>query len=369
MLRDAGNGNSSYDLELIKEKLLTVDKPFHLFGGEPLLMKISDLEELLAWEFERNGENLIQTNGSILTPKHIELFKKYNVKVGVSIDGPNELNDIRWNGSLESTRSASQKTIETIDILLENGLLIGIQIQVTKCNSNSERLPIMLEWLRNLDEKGLSSARLHILEIDNPIIREKYAFTSEENIEVFSKYHEFEKTLKTLKFDLFKDMRNMLMANDDNSTCTWRACDPYTTEAVEGMDGQGKLSNCGLTDKEGINFQKPNKVGYERYIALYNTPQEYDGCKDCRFFLSCKGQCPGTAINGDSRNKSENCAVWFHFFEKIESEIIDNGGSCISKHPLRKELESLMIKSWSEGINPTLDLLVKNSAINDRYEE
>jgi len=35
-------------------------------------------------------------------------------------------------------------------------------------------------------------------------------------------------------------------------------------------------------------------------VALAATPHAHGGCRDCRFFLMCKGQCPGTAIDGDS---------------------------------------------------------------------
>ncbi len=361
MHRDAGNGYSKVNLDLLKNRLLDTSEPFHLFGGEPLLMNINNLEDLLSWEYDRNGENLVQTNGTILTQDHIKIFQKYNTKVGVSIDGPEELNDIRWNGTLEKTREATAKSIKNIETLLSKNLLIGIQIQVTKCNSTYERLPKMFNWLKELDAKGLKSARLHILEIDNPIIRKKFSFSLEENIVVFSKYHELEKTFDNLRFDIFTDFRNMLLGQDENSTCTWRACDPYSTEAVHGMDGEGNLSNCGLTDKEGINFQKPNYQGFERYISLYHTPTKYGGCNGCRFFLSCKGQCPGTALDDDWRNKSENCNVWFYFFEKLEKELIKAGKDPISIKQNRKELELKMLEEWGKGHNPTLSSLINSN--------
>ena len=360
MHRDAGNGHSHYDLNLIKSKLTAMGEPFHLFGGEPLLIPILDLQDLLEWEFERNGHTTLITNGVLITDAHIELFKKYNTAVGISVDGPDKLNDIRWAGSLEKTRKATAATISNIDKLLNNDIHPSLQVQVTKCNSSTERLPKMLDWLREMDEKGIVSMRLHILEIDSVVVREQYAFTNEENIEIFSKYLNFEKTLKNLRFDIFKDMKRMLAGKDNEATCTWRACDPYTTEAVKGMDGEGRMSNCGLTDKEGINFQKPDTPGYERYISLYYTPQEYGGCQGCRFFLSCKGQCPGTAINSDWRNKSENCAVWKYFFEKMEAELISDGVTPLSLHSYREEVEREMLLQWSINNNPTLESLLNN---------
>jgi len=364
MHRDAGNGHSGYDLNLIKNKLTDMREAFHLFGGEPLLMPIHDLRDLLEWEFKRHGITTIVTNGVLINDAHLNLFKEFNTSVAISIDGPEELNDIRWAGSPENTRKTTAASIANINRLLDNHIRPGFQVQVTKCNSSPERLPKMVDWIRELDSKGIVSMRLHILEIDNPVVREQYSFTNEENIVVFNAYSEFEKTLNNIRFDIFNDMKLMLLGNDNNATCTWRACDPYTTEAVKGMDGEGRMSNCGLTDKEGINFQKPDKAGYERYIALYHTPQEYGGCHGCRFFLACKGQCPGTAINGDWRNKSENCGVWKHFFESLESDLVGKGSMPLSLHPGRKELEKEMLMQWSINNNPTLESLL-NSIINN----
>ena len=79
---------------------------------------------------------------------------------------------------------------------------------------------------------------------------------------------------------------------------------------MQGIEGTDQRSNCGRTNKDGIDFVKSDREGFERYLALYYTPQEYGGCKDCRFFLMCKGQCPGTAIDRDWRNRTEHCEVW-----------------------------------------------------------
>ena len=41
------------------------------------------------------------------------------------------------------------------------------------------------------------------------------------------------------------------------------------TGAVRGVEGNGQTSNCGRTNKDGIDFTKANTAGYERYLALY----------------------------------------------------------------------------------------------------
>jgi uncharacterized protein len=70
------------------------------------------LEKLWKWGFDKYKSNGIQTNGSLINDQHIELFKKYNVHVGISIDGPDELSDARWYGTLETTRKKNQLTLD-----------------------------------------------------------------------------------------------------------------------------------------------------------------------------------------------------------------------------------------------------------------
>jgi uncharacterized protein len=112
----------------------------------------------------------------------------------------------------------------------------------------------------------------------------------------------------------------MLLGEDGRTSCIWLGCDPYTTNAVRGIEGDGQYSNCGRVNKNGINYVKSDTKGFERYIALYKTPQKYGGCKGCRFFLMCKGNCPGTSIAGDWRNRSEYCKIWKTLYRKIEKK-------------------------------------------------
>jgi len=94
--RAAGNLRAQYDMDRMKQALAEEGREFSLFGGEALLVPEEDLEDLWSWGLQKFGSNSVQTNGTLITPRHIELFRKYNVSVGISIDGPGELNDIRW---------------------------------------------------------------------------------------------------------------------------------------------------------------------------------------------------------------------------------------------------------------------------------
>ena len=67
-------------------------------AGEPLAMPIKAFEELLKSVMRAKPEGLtvnfnVQTNGTLITPDWCDLFKKYRISVGISVDGPKHLND------------------------------------------------------------------------------------------------------------------------------------------------------------------------------------------------------------------------------------------------------------------------------------
>ncbi len=349
--RDAGNVPRSYDLERIKAAIVEEGTDFTLFGGEPLLVPLADLEELWSWGHQRFGKNAVQTNGSLITDAHIALFERYDVQVGISIDGPGALNDVRWAGTLELTRQATRRTEAAIEKLSRRGRPPSLIVTLHRANATTDKLPILHAWFRGLEQLGVTSARLHILETESDEIRKRYALSTEENLDAFLSFARLEQELSALKFDVFSDMRRLLRGEDDSVTCIWGACDPYTTRAVRGVEGHGQRSNCGRTYKEGVEFLKADREGFERYLALYNTPQPDGGCQGCRFFLMCKGECPGTAIDRDWRNRSADCGVWMGLLGHLENELRAAGETPISISPRRPALEAVVIDAWSRGEN------------------
>ncbi len=365
--RDAGNFGGTYDLEAMKRAIVKHNDSFTLFGGEPLMLPLADLEDLLAFGFARHGENGIQTNGSLIEDVHIELFRKYHARVGVSIDGPGELNEARWAGSKRRTEQTTRRTEEAIRKLCAAGLAPGLIVTLHRGNATSDKLPRMNSWIRSLESDGIRTVRLHILEVDNADVRAKFALTDDENTEAFLNFARLEDQLEHLRFDIFADLKKMLLGRDDQTSCVWRSCDPYTTAAVQGIEGQGQSSNCGRTNKDGVDFIKTDAPGWERYLALYRTPQEANGCSGCRFFLMCRGQCPGTAVDGDWRNRTEHCEVWKRLFRFFEDKFLDQGIVPVSAKPERRALEMKAIGLWSQGQNVSLrNLLLRMSAENAR---
>lgn len=373
-LRDAGNlATSNINVEAMIEALEKEGQDFSIFGGEPLLTPIPVLEKLWKYGFERYGRNGIQTNGELITDEHIELFKKYNVSVGISIDGPGELNNARIPRRGGSVAQSTARTEANLEKLLKMGLRVGIIVTLHRGNALAEHRPRMKEWFRKLDKLGLRSARLHILEVENPIVRAAWALTDEENIEAFLDFAEFESELENLRFDKFRDIAKLLIGKDRGNgdrdqgvTCVWNACDPWTTSAVRGVLADGTRTNCGRTNKEGIPWVKSPQPSYERYISLYFTPQEEGGCQGCKYFLFCKGQCPGTAIDGDWRKKSEHCKVHYALFEHIEKGLHKYGVQTVTERPDLHELESIMIEGWASGRNMSVQEVLEVAARREK---
>lgn len=340
-VRDGGNVRTAYDVDAMIAALDRMGQDFTVFGGEALLTPIDVLERVWAFGFARFKKNGVQTNGALITDAHVALFRAYAVHVGFSIDGPVEMNDARWAGSLEKTRESTARSQANLDRLLRERIPASLIVTLHALNASRPDLRDRLKaWLGDLAARGLKDVRLHVLEVDHESVRERLALTNTQKIEALLDFDAFERAMGgALVFDIFRDIEKSLQSKRD-VTCTWNSCDPYTTPAVQGVDGQGHASNCGRTNKDGVAWLKASTHGRFRQLALYETPREHGGCQGCRFFLMCNGQCPGTAIDGDWRNRSQDCEVYYALFETKERELLARGIQPTSLAPDRPELEA-----------------------------
>ncbi|MBU1612779.1 MAG: radical SAM protein [Proteobacteria bacterium] len=351
--RDAGNLKRPYSVDSMIAAAERQGSNFTVFGGEPLLIPLRDLEQLWAFGHKRYGKNGIQTNGTLISSEHVAAFEKYNVHVGFSIDGPEELNGLRTSVDVRRTAELTRVSIGWLETLTR-ARRVGTSLIFTlhRANAVGDRLGRLLEWLVFLDALGLKSARVHLLESENEAVRKLYGLSTRENIAALRAIASLEKRCRTLRLDLFRDIRQLLLAKDQSATCVWNACDPLTTAAVQGIEGDGSSSNCGRTNKEGVDWVKAPAPGFERSLALWNTPQKFGGCSGCRWFLFCKGQCPGTSLEQDWRNRSEHCDVWRDAFEQEEKRLLSNAQRPISDNPfLRKRLEFRLVDAWLRRSN------------------
>jgi uncharacterized protein len=304
----------------MKRALVKEGGRFTIFGGEPLLTPWDDLEELCRFGYEKFKGSGMQTDGALMTDRHIRMFVRYKVQPSFSIDGPGKLNDARWLGSIQKTREGTDRSCNALSKCLEAGIRTSVIVTMHRGNSSRTRLPKLIEWLHELSEIGVKNVRIHSLEIDTERAAKSWALTTGE--QMFAWDSIIDALGDELHISEWEDIKSKLLKGPVGGTCVWNGCDPLTTPAVRGVNSQGERSNCHRTDSDGIMWNKADKWGGERYLALFQTPQIQGGCAGCRYWYACTGQCPGTAIDKDWRNRSRDCAVWLHLFERAERELM-----------------------------------------------
>lgn len=315
-MRDAGQFGAQMDIDKMIAALDKAGQSFTVFGGEALLTPLPTLERLFKYGYERYGTNAIQTNGALITDSHLELFRLYNVHVGFSMDGPAALNDLRWAGSLEKTRAATEQSHRNLYTILRRGeLQVSLICTLHRRNGVGQGLETLKSWFNMLGSMGLKWARLHLLEVDSKDMEGESLTTDE----AFQAIIELEGQKHGIYIDMFSEIPAMLRGDRFSPTCIWTGCDPFKTGAVHGINPDGTLANCGRVNKDGINWLKPDTGRNERYHALINTPQEYGGCKGCRYFPICNGECPGESA--DWRNKTRHCELLKKLFAYYEEKV------------------------------------------------
>lgn len=127
--------------KFVKEYIEAQTMPQVLFtwhGGEPLLRPLSFYEKALMYERRyargRQLDNVIQTNGTLLTDEWCAFFRQHHFLVGISIDGPQRFHDqYRKTASGEST---FDKVMAGIHLLNKHGVEWNAMAVVNSTNAN-----------------------------------------------------------------------------------------------------------------------------------------------------------------------------------------------------------------------------------------
>ncbi len=304
-MRDA-ELREKYDVDAMLKTAEAQGANFTLFGGEPLLVPISDLDRMWAFGHEKFQQNGVQTNGVLVNDKHFELFKKYNVHVGFSIDGPGEMNTPR------GTVQQAKRSVDNFERCLKEKIPCSLITTLHKYNCKPEHII----WLSHLDDLGLPFVNLHLLENDGA---DDIVISQSQQIEYLGWLFDATRRFNVLRCDLFNDMIKRVYTGA-GGCCVWQGCDPYTTIAVQGIGPHGELHNCGREQKDGVDYIKADSIVPMRDVVLQSTPQELGGCQGCRHWYACHGYCPGTGLRGDWRNRTEHCESLKAVFKWIESK-------------------------------------------------
>ena len=128
------------------------DKHVHvqMTGGEPAL--VPELIEWIASEIRNKAGRPVtigvQTNGTLIDAALIEIFKKYNIQVGVSLDGPVSIQ--------EELRGNAAETLKGLKFLSDYGVPFRVTTVVTRQNVAAlGKLALLLSGFRTVMGLGL----------------------------------------------------------------------------------------------------------------------------------------------------------------------------------------------------------------------
>lgn len=148
------------------------------YGGEPLtafekvkyaVKKFNEFKEI-KWEFA------IVSNATLINKDIANFFKKNNFGVGISIDGPKEINDINRVFKNSSTTSVYDTIINKLDLLKKSDVNVGLSITLTDAILNNQ--DDFLNWLEHLGINDINYNLLHFTE-KNKQWKEYYQKASE----------------------------------------------------------------------------------------------------------------------------------------------------------------------------------------------
>lgn len=354
-------GSPVMDMEIIKETVEWLkdfrEEPvtFTFHGGEPLLAGYDFFSEalpLITRELAHLKPALaLQTNLWYMTPELARLFKEYNIPIGSSLDGPEELND------LQRGKGYYQKTMRGYEIAKELGLNVSF-ISTFTSYSIQYKEDIFNFFLENGLNLKLHPA-LPSLRDENP---EKWALSPEEYGEL----------LIYLLDQYLEHMDEIELKNIDHLckcvfirrgvVCTFVDC-MGDTFAV-GPDGS--IYPCyrfvGMPEYVMSNVKNHPSMDdlaqSDAWKLLHDFKDYVDTeCKKCSYIKFCRGGCPynGLSINEET-GKAEitgvdpHCTAYKMIFKEITKratkEMLESGMGIASdvSGKEKKGVMSIMLK-------------------------
>lgn len=269
-----------------------------LHGGEPLLITAESYTKL----FEAISEisdapyYMMQTNGSLITDEYIDIFEKYAVRVGISIDGPAKIHDkYRLNKASCPTHEIVLKAIQK---MIDRGLCPGGMSTITAesikdpesiysffCSHNMDFQfnPIFAGATKSCDDNIYITARQYA-DFCKELFK-RWITDNDSSIAI----HNFQTII-----------RAFITENAQITTCTFNE---NCFDAFVAMDINGNLYHCHRTvgekqfcvgNIESMTVEEFMKDG--EYMSTRWELLKDSDCKNCPNGTYCYGGCPYNAF-------------------------------------------------------------------------
>lgn len=321
-----------FKLEYI-EKLITeismnskfneITVTFH--GGEPLLMGIewykkalNSIQDILL-KYNKKPSFSLQSNLLLLDIPYIELFSKYNVKIGTSIDGPKDIHN--------KLRSDYDKTIKYIDLLKKNDIFGGVITVVSIHNWDK-----IVEIYENFLTLCIDAFHINIVSSvghgkDNKTLTTDQILKSYiDSYESMIKYN-----FKIIDTRTLQKIRRFYFQPSNQELSTNLQCDNPICHAgiyMLNINFKGEIYPCGTAGTSGndakfqlTNIQDINNYTNEQYEnSISNFHQKnskyYNECQYCKAKFICEHGCPAFDIN-DNITEYNRCEATKLFYDYL----------------------------------------------------
>ena len=323
-------------LERLVDTFLFYSYPNSVFafqGGEPMLAGLKFYEKLIEFQkqYGRDGQNVsnaLQTNAIQIDEAWCSLFREYNWLLGVSIDGPEEINDrYRLNKAGHGTWKLVMQGIETLQ---KNKVEFNVLCVLSQ--ANVEKPKELYKFFRGL---GIDYVQyIPLAEFDgqgNPL---PFTITPGQYgrflCEIFDLWWPERRKVRVRFFDNLAEA----LAGQKPGSCTMHeTCDSYCVVEYNGdvypcdffVEKDWKLGNINLDSWPEISRRQ------RRYAFAAKKALPRPECQACEYQSTCKAGCPKMRYGPNHR--FEDLDYFCASYKMIYAKALE---------PLRKEVEKLL---------------------------
>ena len=325
-------------LERLVDTYLFYSYPASVFafqGGEPTLAGLPFFEKLVEFEkqYGRDGQsvsNSLQTNGILLDKNWCDLFRSYQWLLGVSLDGPEEVND-RYRFNKEG-RGTWKRVMESVALLKKNSVEFNILCVLSQANVDRPR-----ELYRFYRGLGIDYIQfIPLAEFDGEGNPMPFTISPEQYgrflCELFDLWWPERRKVRIRLFDNIAES----LAGQKPGTCTMHeTCDSYVVVEYNGdvypcdffVEGGWKLGNVVLDSWPEIARRT------RRYSFASKKTIAHPECQVCEYQSICHGGCP--KFRHGPHRKFEDLDYFCSSYKMIFGRSVD---------PLRAEVRKLMAR-------------------------
>ena len=276
-------------------------------GGEPLLqypliLELHSYARQLADKYGLTLEEVVLSNGTLLTDAIAKILKSLSIQLMISMDGLGHYHDSQrpYAGGHGSFRDV----LDAVDIALSNGLVPNVSVTVSGRTVGG--LPDIVGWILE-----------HELPFSLNFYRENELSSSHKDMQLD------EQKIISGMMAAFKVIEGNLPKKSFLGGIIDRAnlSTPHTHTCGAGQnylvfDQNGQIAKCQMHIRKpvtDIHAQDPLAIIRADQIGIQNmSVEEKEGCKTCEWKYWCTGGCPLETHRATGRYdvKSPNCNIY-----------------------------------------------------------